>query len=377
MALKVTDRIPYGNAQAVEIIEKGESPEIRFAAGSHGGPEALWFCFNVTETDSTVSRQKLTLTLKYARTLLCGKPVGLKPVYQPDGKQWFRMKSGIPTTHDDGQVSVSWSIPYPAPTTEIAFCYPYGPPELRTLVQKSKGTWRSDTIGLSQGGRSIKRLSNTYGKEGGHQPGLYLIARQHSGETPGSWVLDGLLEQFSRTKKNPYMIWSVPLANIDGVISGDYGKDNYPYDLNRAWGHPPMRHETLVIAQDMAEWKRRCNPELVIDFHAPSGSEDGGIYAYLPDPERFADARRAAESWANVIGEALGKDYASDDFKRVIAYPSRWETPNCSAFASQDLKVCSLAIETPYSNCGKNVMQQKQYREAGKLIAEGILRRKR
>jgi two-component system NtrC family sensor kinase len=67
-------------------------------------------------------------------------------------------------------------------------------------VNKSKGHWHCDTIGLSQDGRDIVRLANTYGKVGENKSGLYFLARQHCGETPGSWVLDGALEQFSRAR---------------------------------------------------------------------------------------------------------------------------------------------------------------------------------
>ena len=41
---------------------------------------------------------------------------------------------------------------------------------------------------------------------------------------------------------------------LDDVLSGAYGKDPFPHDLNRAWGDPPMRHETLVMRHDIRRW---------------------------------------------------------------------------------------------------------------------------
>jgi hypothetical protein len=141
-----------------------------------------------------------------------------------------------------------------------------------------------------------------------------MIARQHAGETPGAWILDGMLEHFSRNPNNRLLIWSIPFADIDGVEGGYYGKDRFPYDLNRAWGHPP-------------------------------------------------------------IGAELGPDYASGEFRRVITYASRWETPTFADYAQRDLNISALALETPYTLCGKTLMSQKQFREAGHRIARAILKR--
>jgi hypothetical protein len=377
MSLKVNTRIPFGNADVVDIRPDPSLPEVRFAAGPHGGPESLWFCFELVETEPEREHAaKLKLTLKFLRNMLgCEDPAALKPVYKPEGQQWFRMKSGTPEGAADGQMSVSWTMPYPAPSTSIAFCYPYGRPELNSLLQKSKGFWRQDSIGMSQAGRTISRVSNTYGKAGAHQAGIYLVARQHSGETPGSWVLDGMLQQFSRAKKNSFLIWAVPFANVDGIVMGDYGKDNYPYDLNRAWGTPPMRHETLVIQNDMQEWARRCRPRLVLDLHAPGGSESDGLYTFLPPQDGVEDAHRDAVAWANVLKQGLGQEYAADTFKRIADHPSRWTTPNLAAYAAETFQIPALSLETPYASCGTLVMQAKQYREAGKRIADAILRR--
>ena len=380
MSLKVTTRIPYGNARSVRVGTDADGvPEVTFAAAPHGGPEALWFCFNLLETKPEEKHPaKVRLTLTNTRNLLgCGTPAELKPVYQPQGHQWFRTKSGTVTYAPDGQTLVSWTIPYPEPATDVALCYPYGRSELDTLVNKSKGHWKCDAIGLSQGGREIQRMANSYGKAGDNKPGLYLIARQHAGETPGSWVLDGVLEHFSKAKKNPYLIWSVPLSDIDGVMKGDYGKDNFPYDLNRAWGAPPMRHEVAVIQADMREWQRRCQPKLVLDFHAPGGCESDGMYCFIPDPEQHAEAHREVNTWANVFADALAPQYATEDFARVATYRSRWETDRVSDFAREVIGCPALSFETPYASCGKTLMQQKQYRDAGRLIADAILRRHR
>lgn len=376
MSLKVHTRIPYGNARAVSVRDNGDMPEVSFAADPQGGPEALWFCFRLVEADET-SAQKVRLTLRFTRNMLgMNAPETCHPTYRPEGQGWFRTKSGELSHSPDGQVSVSWLIPYPSPSTEVAFCFPYGRPEIDHLLKRSKGYWKKDEIGLSQDGRVMIRLSNDYGGSAQNRFGVYMVARQHAGETPGSWVMDGVLERFSRTHKTPCTVWASPLADIDGIVHGSYGKDAFPHDLNRAWGQPPMRHETMVLQNDIRRWTQRCKASLILDFHAPGGSDAAGVFCSLPHPETNAAIHKESVGWANVMRDSIGKEYVADDFARVADAPSRWEHPQLADFADT-LGVPMLSIETPYSSCGTTLLAQKHYREIGKRIAVAIMNRNR
>lgn len=374
MSLRVLTRIPYGNAADVAVRTGGEMPEVHFAADPHGGPECLWFCFRLEETepDNTPADAKVRLVLKHFDNVRgAGDPAQCMPVYRPADQGWFRMKHGQPHVEPDGRRSVSWVINHPTPSTEIAFCFPYGRPEIKRLLQKSKGYWHADPIGLSRDCRPLVRLSNE-SRTGG--PGLFLVARQHAGETPGSWVLDGVLQQLSRSRKNAYVTWSVPLADIDGVLCGDYGKDAFPCDMNCAWGTPPRRHENLAYQRDISRWIERCKPVLGLDFHAPGACETSGVYCYLPSPDRSPALHKEATKWANVINEALTDEYAAADFKRVLDVPARYETPSFMRYFCEQLGICALTVETPYAVAGKTAVTQKVCREIGKRIADALIR---
>ena len=262
MSLKVTTRFPGGNAADIEIVAGGPVPEVRFASDPCGGPEAMWFHFRLEETAPDPATQtKVRLTWTYFDNVLgATESPDCIPVCLVPGQAWARLKRGEETRTPDGRRQLSWTIPHPAPTMEFAFCFPYVPADVDAALDRSKDYWQAAPIGLSQGGRRILRLHNVPGTPGGTQPGIYIVTRQHAGETPGSWVLDGFLRHWAQIRKGAYVIWAVPLADIDGVMGGHYGKDAFPYDLNRAWGVPPMRHETLAIRHDVERWKARCKP---------------------------------------------------------------------------------------------------------------------
>lgn len=373
--------IPYGNACDINITRSSALTTVSFMSDPHGGPESLWFCVRVhrqTAGEKTSSRAGVVrFVLKNCTNSLgCTDPRAIIPVARIDGRPWKRLEPGKRIEHVDGRIDGEWIVKGARQSIEIATCFPYGWPEVDRLVNDTNGVLKRDVIGVSQGARPLVRLSNSYGSS--RKPtrgGVYVLARQHSGETPGSWVLDGMLRRLAQAGDRGPVVWALPLANVDGVEQGDYGKDNFPIDLNRAWGHPPLRHETLVIQKDMERWRHRCVPKLVLDLHAPAWGEDQGIYAFMSRGLMADDVRRPMMTWAQTLKESLGPKFAADAFDRVAGYNSHWNTPMVIEFAAQALHTPALALETPYSRIKGRVARIQDYQEAGRRLAEAIIMR--
>lgn len=71
------------------------------------------------------------------------------------------------------------------------------------------------------------------------------MARQHPGETPGSWVMDGILEFLCSQEntesfylRDKFIFKIIPMVNPDGVIIGNYRTDLTGVDMNRNWLYP-------------------------------------------------------------------------------------------------------------------------------------------
>lgn len=373
MTYQIDTQIPYGNACDTEVRATGDGTLVSFAPDPHGGPETLWFCLRIRRLDGT-NTDGLTLVLKHSHNMLGGHhPEAMRPVIRYGDDPWERLPEASQVTSPDGRIELHWTVAAPEQTVDIAYSYPYGLSEVQTLMAETGEVWRRDTIGVSQAARPLWRLSNDYGVPDGERPGLYLMARQHSGETPGSWVLDGFLRYIATLNNRAPLVWAVPLSNIDGIEGGDYGKDNFPYDLNRAWGRPPMRHEVSVFQWDMARWRDRCRPTLGIDFHAPGACESSGVYTHVCDPDGNRAAYDAVMPWIDRIRDALMPEYAADDFVHIPRYASRWETPNFRDYGWSQLGVPMLTFETPYALAKGRVLTQADYREIGRRIATGVL----
>ncbi len=377
MSLQIATAMPGGNACGVKIRKNGLVPEIVCAADPKGGTEALWFSFQIRATKPDENQGgKMCVTLRHLD--LWGEPVAaldVLPVYRPQGQGWYRCSGGTLVTEPDGRFAVSWLLPHPAPETEVAFCFPYGPSELKALMAKSKGYWKEDEIGRSEEGAPLVRWANDYGATGGRKSGVYLVAREQAGETPGSWALEGFLQHMARIKRDPFMIWAVPMADPDALERGVHGKSLYPLDVDRAWGTPPGRHEAWVYQRDMFRWRARCKPALGVEFHAAEPFDKRGVYCVLPAASKAPDQHRAAERWANVIRQELGPDYAADEFKQeAVALPDPAHR-TMTEFFTEDMGVCALSFRIPYSRIGTKVLSQRHYREIGEAIAKALLKK--
>ncbi len=378
MNLQVLTDVTSPNVADVRIDTDREVPAVYFAADPHGGPEACWFAFRIACDESL---GPVRLVLQHATNLLgASPPESVRPVARHadadrDGPEagWTRLDGARRVELDDGRLWYEWTIDRVDRSVEVAACYPYGLAELDELVGQTNGFWRRDAIGLSQRGRPLTRLWNDPGTddEDARKPGLYLLARQHAGETPGGWVLDGFLRRLAGQGRDDLTVWAVPLTNVDGVVEGDYGKDNFPYDLNRAWGRPPMRHETLVMQRDVGLWARRSRPACLIDFHAPGLADTHGVYAFgldYEDPLRAERYARYVEAMRTSLGELAR---AADEFDRRARYASRWSTPWFAQYA----KACGqvgFSVEVPYQAAGETIFTRALYRQAGERMADAV-----
>lgn len=384
MALKISDRFPGGNVRVLKVWRDGDCLEVEFAPDPRGGIKTLWFDFRMNEGEAQNPEPPpgtLALTLRFAGNITGGgTPDTLRPVFREKDKNWIRLKAPDEVMSPDGISSLTWRLPYPAGPTEFAFCFPYGRDEFDTLLKRSKGYWEEREVGLTQEGRILKRVSNNIfkGCEACPNPhGLYIVARQHAGETPGSWVLDGMLDAISRAKPVNWCVWAVPFANLDDVLSGAYGKDPYPYDLNRAWGiGKPMRHETLVMQKDIHRWAERCKPELVLDLHAPGACDIRGVLTVGKHQSDDGEERdRVNEAWANVLEQSLKPDYAADPFVLSGNNPPSPTSPTLKQFVVEDIGCGALTVEIPYAMARGTLLMQRHYREIGQRIARAIIGR--
>lgn len=369
--LKIFDDISQRNYALPELRQSADEIVFAFTAHPNGGREAMWFHVALQNDGLTPVPEVMTVMVKHLESLLCGGTGLFRPVICYNKSAWERLPVGARLVRGDGYSSLGWQVrtPKPGEIFEMALCYPYRLADLEELLKDTAGFWRCDELGASGDGRAVIRLSNTYGDPAIPRKSVFLLARQHAMETSGAWVLDGVLRRLAE-QEAAFPIWCVPLADIDKVERGEYGKDSFPQDMNRAWGpNAPMRRETKLISQDLKQWQTRISADgsLVIDFHSP-GVDEHGVYAFANfDP---ASWMVAAELPKRLSG------YISTDFFLKAAYKatSAWgDSWNLAEFCRNKLNIDELSIEISYFEAGDKILEVKDYQHIGKIIADWLI----
>lgn len=374
MSWAIDTAFPGANACAAAVDVVDGLPAVSLTPDPGDAPEALWFRLRLRRLDADAPAP--WLVLRHCATLLGGgDPAALQPVVRRDHGGWERLARGVRRERADGQVDGLWRLPAAAAVMEVAFCVPYDHEDLDRRVAASR--LRVSAVGASERGRPLLRVDNGAGAIGSTRPGLFVLARQHSGETPGSWVLDGLLARIAELGDAAPLTWAIPFADLDGVVEGRYGKDRHPVDHNRAWpgdDSQPRRHEVLCGRQEIARWRARCVPALLLDLHAPGAGERTGVYAFTAIGAEGA-VPPVVSAWAERLRAGLGEPWAAaKDFARIGRYPGRWPRETHLNVARWALRegLPALSLETSYQGQGDRAFGVDDYRAIGGRLADLI-----
>lgn len=389
--LKVGPAPVSGNGAVTNVRRARGAWVVEFMSEPRTSPEPLWFHLRC---EGAGQRRIRFVWLNADGCLGLGTAKSLRnvrPVLRLDDGPWRRVERVRLKRRTTGGQALTFATPAACCRASAAFCYPYGPDDLERTLMETGEVWDAETIGLTGNGRRLLRLrrcpvnSRGAGSKGRRKarPGAYVIARQHAGETPGSWVLDGLLRAVAATEAGPRHArarhavplreidwWVVPLVDLDGAVEGNYGKDALPIDFNRAWSQMPMRPEVLAIQRDMRRFAGHVGRRLVLDLHAPGGGEKR-FYMFLCGDDRPAPQREAGESLIPYVAAEF-PEIPRHSLAVVPRYPSRWDKNHtATAWAWDHLDgTLGVTFETAYQAIGHGPwLEPEHYRDVGRRIA--------
>ncbi|MBD3293516.1 MAG: hypothetical protein GF393_11370 [Armatimonadia bacterium] len=371
-----------GNGCILDVTRAGDGWRIHFASEPRTSPQPLWFHIKADGLDGAPVEfvwENADICLGSQNEL--GR---LRPVLRADDGDWDRCEGVEVDQHADGRRSVRFAHLGGSAIVAAAFCFPYAPPDLEATLEGTTDAWQRVTIGVTHEGRPLPRL-RLDGDHSAQRAGVYLMARQHAGETPGSWALDGILRHLASEDegaaelREELDVWVCPFVDLDGVVNGDYGKDALPWDYNRAWERLPMRASVHAIMRDLLRWQTRTHPRLVIDLHGP-GHSTPGVYLQLPRSERPEEQRVGALEFARDLAESF-PELSAARMAHETTYASRWNrlsTLGTWAWDYLDATQC-VSVEVSYQRLTEDPLVPDDYREIGRRIiraaAEWLARR--
>ncbi|GAB6022195.1 Cytosolic carboxypeptidase 6 [Chamberlinius hualienensis] len=214
-----------------------------------------------------------------------------------------------PEHHGSYVLSIVFAFDKEDDVYQFAYSLPYSYSRLQAYLDKLDGQpyIKRETIARSLQDRKVDLLTissnatpclETEASEAeassAQTPKVVVItARTHPGETPSSYVIQGLINfllsqhPVAQTMRDYVTFKIVPMVNPDGVVLGNYRSNLLGSDLNRVWNktsewtHPVLYALKKVITD--LDRKTEEVLDLYLDVHAHSALLGSFIYGNMYD----------------------------------------------------------------------------------------------
>ena len=220
----------------------------------------------------------LPVTLRFLNAGACAYPdgwEGYRVVASHDRQHWFRID-----TQYDGKVMTACVTPE-THCIYVAYFEPYSWEQHLDLMGSAAASPHVtlERLGSTVQGRDMTMLRIT--NAGSTTPDdqkkkVWLIARQHPGETMAEWFVEGFLERLldgddsvSRALLERCVFHVVPHMNPDGAVLGNLRTNAAGANLNREWLEPTVARspEVYWVRQKMM----KTGVDLCLDAHGDEG----------------------------------------------------------------------------------------------------------
>jgi len=280
-------------ANAVRVTES--QYQIWIAPDCAGTPRETtyqtWFYFRAKDIKR---HSTYTFTIKNMNFQMKLYNEGLLPVYKTSSNPvWKKIEAKtLSFSKQEKGLEVSFRYHFNPNDEEVffAFTYPWSYTEDQELINQYEREYKDDSeiyfnrelLAYSKENRRIELLTITSHSKKLEQrepmlpnlfPGstntsrpflfnkkyVFITARVHPGETPGSHVFRGLLK-FILNKEDPraqallenFVMVLIPMLNPDGVYRGHYRADTNGLNLNRYYTNPSLsEHPTIYATKQM------------------------------------------------------------------------------------------------------------------------------
>jgi murein tripeptide amidase MpaA len=269
-----------------------------------------------------------------------------------DRINWFR----VPTSYD-GQVL---RIEHTPAMDSVYYAYfePYSWErhlELLDRAQQSDHVRMLD-LGSTIDGRDLNMLvigDESKGEAAPEKKKVWVIARQHPGETMAEWFVEGMLDAlldpahpFGRQLLKETVFYVVPNMNPDGSVRGNLRTNAAGANLNREWLKPSMERspEVFLVLKKMHE----TGVDMCLDVHG----DEGLPYVFVAGSESLPNFTPEQAAAQKAFSDAFM--VASPDFQDVHGYgetPYSEETLTMgSPHITHAFGCLSLTLELPFKD---------------------------
>ena len=346
--IRISSQFDSGAIEIVHLASEAdvERIDLRIRRDSHQD-FTQWFHFRLQ------GARERACTIRLLNAGECTYPSGWEGysiVASYDRTDWFRM----PTTYRDGVLSVD--VVPERDSLWFAYFEPYDWERHLSLLGRASASPRVRIVwlGSTADGRDFDCVDIAEApRSSAAKRQVWIIARQHPGESMAEWFVEGLIERLidasdpvARAVLSLADFHIVPNMNPDGSVRGNLRTTATGANLNREWLSPSMDYspEVFVVRERM----EATGVDLFIDAHG----DEALPYNFIAGSEMLPDFsdRQRVEQAAFV---AAFKD-ASPDFQDGVVYPPGKYSTDALKLASKwvghRFGCLSVTLEMPFKD---------------------------
>lgn len=323
MTFHISDAFDSGN---IEVVDASDPKNVRLRIrADHMSHFFQWFHFRVAGAKGTALR----LVIENAGD--AAYPKGFDDYHacmSEDREDWRR----VPTTSFvDGKLIIE--ITPNADAVYFAYFAPYSQERHLNLIADASAHEgvSMDVLGQTLDGREIECLSVGEGDKT-----IWVIARQHPGESMAEWWMEGFLARLTDPEDETAMAMRrqatlriVPNMNPDGSFRGHLRTNAAGTNLNREWDTPtPEKSPEVLCVRNAMDADR---PVLCFDVHG----DEALPYNFIAGAEGIPNyTQKQADDLKAFLDAYLD---ASEDFQTEVGYP-------LTAPGKANLSICTNAL---------------------------------
>lgn len=340
--MKIFSNFDGGNINVV----KADSPEdIQLTIPNDNQSEYYqWFHFRL---ETQAQEEHTVKLLNLAKSAYPEGWQGYDVVASYDRDEWFRIPAEF-----DGDTLTFRFFPEQG-SMYFAYFAPYTYDRHQDLLHQAQVNFNCqlETLGCTLDNNDISLL--TIGEPADDKKKVWVIARQHPGETMAEWFIEGLLQRLldetdtvGRALLDKAVFYVVPNMNPDGGIRGHLRTNAAGVNLNREWQTPSMEKspEVFLVRERMLE----TGIDMFLDIHGDeaipynfvAGSE--GIPSY---DERHANLENKFKQALLTITPEFQDEHGYDKDE-----PGKANLTVCSNWVAEQFKCLSYTVEMPFKD---------------------------
>ncbi|WP_255990595.1 M14 family metallopeptidase [Chitinolyticbacter albus] len=290
---------------AITVLDAGDAADIRLALRPDNAADfKQWFHFRASGVRGLPCRYVIE---NIEDTAYIGGWESYAVRASHDRQRWFT----VPTRIEQEQL-VFEHVPQ-ADTVWYAYFEPYTWERHQALLGRAQGAdlCRLTRLGATLDGRDLDLL--TIGTPGEGKRNIWVIARQHPGESMAEWFAEGLIEALLDPEHAPAralleraVFYIVPNMNPDGSVRGNLRTNAAGANLNREWAAPtPERSpEVLLVRQAM----QRIGVDAFLDAHGDESIPHNFVAGCEGNPS-FSPRQRALQDAFKAAWLAASPDF--------------------------------------------------------------------